>query len=258
MKDLAPKIEKSLFQNMKEFSTATVYEITTTANHLPFGIAIADILQFTPHFHKLTIETYTVVQGTLEVSLDQNKYLLSPGDVIKILPNVIHSARSLGDEPARITVTTIPEFSPDDNYLVTDEMELKQPSDATPMQPLETKPLSRQYDYLAPDGSEIRLLPEMHGGSLAHCLLPAGKTSIAVSHRTVEELWFCISGKGEVWRKKVDFEQVDELSPGVSVTIPTGTHFQFRNTGDEPLCILITTMPPWPGADEAVPVPGKW
>jgi quercetin dioxygenase-like cupin family protein len=123
MKELAPKIQKCLYQNKKEFSAETVYEITTAENGLPFGIAIADILQSTPHVHKLTTETYTVVQGTLEVTLDQNKYVLSPGDVIKILPNVIHSARSLGDEPARITVTTVPEFSPDDYHVVTDGMQ---------------------------------------------------------------------------------------------------------------------------------------
>ena len=121
MKELAPKIEKSLYQNRREFSAETVYEMTTSTKGLPFSIAIADILQSTPHFHKLTTETYTVVQGMLEVSLDQNKYHLSPGDVIKILPNVIHSARSLGNEPARITVTTVPAFSPDDYYIVTEE-----------------------------------------------------------------------------------------------------------------------------------------
>ena len=28
--------------------------------------------------------------------------------------------------------------------------------------------------------------------------------------------------------------------------------------GDEPLAFVITTLPPWPGPDEAVPVPGRW
>src|SRR5262245_13545324 len=141
MKELAEKIEKSLYQNKKEFSAETVYEIITSANGLSFSIDIADILESTPLFHMLTSEIYTVVQGTLEVSLDLNKYLLSPGDVIKILPNVIHSARSLGDEPARITVTTIPEFSPDDYFVANDETQLEQPSEATQMRVFETKPL---------------------------------------------------------------------------------------------------------------------
>ena len=125
MEELAPKIERCLYQNKKVFSAETVYEVTTAEDGLPFGIAIADILQSTPHFHKLTAETYTVVQGTLEVSLDQNKYVLSPGDVIRIPPNVIHSARSLGSEPARIVVITLPEFSPDDYYVVTEAKQVE-------------------------------------------------------------------------------------------------------------------------------------
>ncbi len=33
---------------------------------------------------------------------------------------------------------------------------------------------------------------------------------------------------------------------------------QFRNTGDEDLCFVIVTMPPWPGAEEARRVTDHW
>ena len=49
-----------------------------------------------------------------------------------------------------------------------------------------------------------------------------------------------------------------DVEGGVSLNIEVGTPFQFRNTGDEPLCIVITTMPPWPGEDEAREVKGRW
>jgi hypothetical protein len=39
-----------------------------------------------------------------------------------------------------------------------------------------TTSLGPTYDYLAPDGSEIRLLPEVGGGSLS--LYVAGRSSI--------------------------------------------------------------------------------
>jgi mannose-6-phosphate isomerase-like protein (cupin superfamily) len=110
----------------------------------------------------------------------------------------------------------------------------------------------------APDGSEIRPLLKTVGGSFAHCNLPAGYTSLAVRHRTVEEIWFFISGKGEMWRKQGDREELVEVGPSVCLTIPLGTHFQFRNIGEEPLCSLIATMPPWPGNQEAVRVEGRW
>ncbi len=121
-----------------------------------------------------------------------------------------------------------------------------------------TKQLSDNYDHLAPDSSEIRLLPEVSGGGLAHCTLPAGVISKAVKHTTVEEIWYCISGTGQIWRKIADEEEVTDICPETSLTIPVGVHFQFRTMGSVPLRILIVTIPAWPGEHEAVPVEGYW
>ena len=110
------------------------------------------------------------------------------------------------------------------------------------------------YDYLAPDGSEIRLLPGVRKGSSAHCILPPGKITKPVKHKTVEEIWYVISGQGKMWQKSNETVNVVDLTEGVVITIPTGNHFQFANTGQEPLSLLIFTIPPWPGAHEAVDV----
>jgi mannose-6-phosphate isomerase-like protein (cupin superfamily) len=123
MKDLDPTIDPRLYQNRKAFEAETVYEVTTARDGLPFGIAIADIEQSQLHVHRLTTETYTVVQGSIELALDDERIALHVGDVAVIRPGVVHSARSIGDEPARITVTTIPEFSPDDYFPVPDSVE---------------------------------------------------------------------------------------------------------------------------------------
>jgi mannose-6-phosphate isomerase-like protein (cupin superfamily) len=122
----------------------------------------------------------------------------------------------------------------------------------------DTKPLPTHYDYLAPDQSEIRLLLTTKGGGLCHCTLPPGQTSTAVTHKTVDEIWYFLQGQGEVWRKQGDQEECVTVQPGVCLTIPLSTHFQFRNTGKENLCFVIATMPPWPGADEAEAVKGYW
>jgi mannose-6-phosphate isomerase-like protein (cupin superfamily) len=110
----------------------------------------------------------------------------------------------------------------------------------------------------APDGSNVRPLLSLPGGSLAHFELAAGKTSLAVEHRTVEEIWFVIGGSGEMWRKAEEREEITALAAGVSLTIPLGTAFQFRSFGPEPLTIAAITMPPWPGEGEAYRVEGKW
>ena len=125
-------------------------------------------------------------------------------------------------------------------------------------QNLQTKTLAEQYDYLAPDKSEIRLLATALGGSMCHCTLSAGGVSKSVVHKSVEEIWYCLSGEGQVWRKEGTAELITDVEAGCSLNIPQGTSFQFRNTGDEPLCFIIATIPPWPGENEAIPKSGKW
>ena len=123
---------------------------------------------------------------------------------------------------------------------------------------LDYKQLGRDYDTLAPDESEIRLLAATDRGSMVHCTLPAGKISLAVAHRTVEEVWYFLAGTGQVWRRQGDWERVVDVTAGVSLSIPVGAYFQFRTTGKSPLRFLIVTMPPWPGEDEAYRVADYW
>ena len=121
-----------------------------------------------------------------------------------------------------------------------------------------TKRLPVARDAVAPDGSDVRVLLSLGGGGLVHSELAPGHTAIAVSHRTVEEIWFFLAGRGEMWRKLGDHEAVVPVDPGVCLTIPLGTHFQFRSFGDAPLAAIGVTMPPWPGEGETSEVPGAW
>lgn len=121
-----------------------------------------------------------------------------------------------------------------------------------------TKRLPVGRDAVAPDGSDVRVLLGLKGGGMAHFELLPGQTSTAVTHRTVEEIWFFLSGRGEMWRKQERQEEIVPLEAGVCLTIPLGTHFQFRSFGYEALAALGVTMPPWPGEGEAILVQGKW
>jgi len=126
--------------------------------------------------------------------------------------------------------------------------------------PFKTIALPGKPNYSAPDGSEIRLLPRMKDGSFSHARLPTDHVSKAISHRTVDEIWYFTGGQGKVWRKQGDREETVSVNAGVSLTIPQGTHFQFRNTGSAPLEFVIATMPPWPipHEGETIDVQGKW
>lgn len=124
--------------------------------------------------------------------------------------------------------------------------------------PFQTKMLPARPDAIAPDGSEVRVLLSVGGGSVAHFELGPGETSVAVTHRTVEEVWYFLTGRGEMWRKLDRQEAVVEVTAGLCITIPVGTRFQFRAVGYEPLAAVGMTIPPWPGGNEAAIVSGPW
>lgn len=127
-----------------------------------------------------------------------------------------------------------------------------------------TKP--EQRDAVAPDGSDVRILVDCGGGSMAHFELASGEVSVAIAHRTLDEMWYFVGGHGEMWRRseRDGHEVTVPVSSGVAVSIPRHTHFQFRSNGPEPLAAVGATVPAWPGigdidgSGEVVLVDGPW
>ena len=113
-------------------------------------------------------------------------------------------------------------------------------------------------DAIAPDGSEVRVLCASPRGSMALFTLAPGMVSRAVVHRSVEEIWYVVSGSGRMWRRGATREEIVAIGPGLSLAIPAGTQFQFRCDGAEAIEAVGVTMPPWPGLDEAEIVEGIW
>ncbi len=121
-----------------------------------------------------------------------------------------------------------------------------------------TKHLPSDRDAVAPDGSDVRILLGLGRGGMAHFELGPGKTSLAVTHKTIEAIWFFLSGRGQMWRKLDGHSETVDVYSGICLTIPVGTHFQFRSFGFEPLAAVGVTIPPWPGDGEATVVAGEW
>jgi len=121
-----------------------------------------------------------------------------------------------------------------------------------------TTTLPADSSITAPDGSDVRVLLRLSGGSMAHFQLAAGAVSKAMQHRTVEEIWYVLGGNGQMWRRQGEREETVGLAPGTCLTIPVGTAFQFRAGDHAPFTAVAITMPPWPGDGEAVFVDGPW
>jgi mannose-6-phosphate isomerase-like protein (cupin superfamily) len=109
---------------------------------------------------------------------------------------------------------------------------------------------------VAPDGSDVRVLLTLDAGGLAHFELGPGRISKATRHRSVEEIWYFVGGRGQMWRSQDGRTEIVDVDPGTCLTIPLGTAFQFRSLGFEPLAAIGATMPNWPGPGEAMFVDG--
>ena len=113
-------------------------------------------------------------------------------------------------------------------------------------------------DAKSPAGADIRFIMDGTTGNMIHSTVPPGQINRATVHATVSEFWYILEGKGEVWRRDASAERVTPLLPGVSIDIPVGTAFQYRNVGVAPLKFICITMPPWPGDHEASHLAGAW
>jgi mannose-6-phosphate isomerase-like protein (cupin superfamily) len=128
------------------------------------------------------------------------------------------------------------------------------------MQSFETKSLPQDKDAIAPDGSEVRILLGLEKrGSSAEFRLRPGQVARAVTHKTVHEIWYVLSGEGKIWRSQDGREEISDLKPGVCLTLPLGTRFQFSASATTPLQVFGVTMRPWPNTpDEATVIDGPW
>jgi mannose-6-phosphate isomerase-like protein (cupin superfamily) len=86
----------------------------------------------------------------------------------------------------------------------------------------ETIQLPAEPTRLAPDGSEMRLLPERDSGRVAHSRLPAGSVALAVRHPRVQELWYVLGGEGEMWRSAGEQAEVRRPCSGDRTHYPAG------------------------------------
>ena len=100
----------------------TIHEVITGRHGVGFGLAVVDIQRSSAHSHQHTTETYVLVSGRLEVTVLHGpvitpRILDKPGQSLTIEPGHFHFAVSLYPTPARVTVQSIPPWSPEDHIM---------------------------------------------------------------------------------------------------------------------------------------------
>ena len=123
---------------------------------------------------------------------------------------------------------------------------------------MQTRTFPAAPEARSPAGAEVRYLMEGETGNMIHSTVPPGQVNRATVHATVSEFWHVLAGEGQIWRRDATGEETTVLIRGVSLDIPVGTAFQYRNVSEEDLTFLCISMPPWPGDTEASYVEGVW
>lgn len=105
-------------------------------------------------------------------------------------------------------------------------------------------------DFVTKDGSIIRELmhPKQHGNarqSLAEATVPPGITTALHKHPESEELYYILSGQGEMTLKDNTFR----VSPGDTICIEPGTAHQIHNSGKSDLVFLCCCSPAYSDQD---------
>ncbi|HYO90950.1 MAG TPA: cupin domain-containing protein, partial [Pyrinomonadaceae bacterium] len=95
-----------------------------------------------------------------------------------------------------------------------------------------------------PHGSEIRPLIDRTTSGIERCslaeeLLPAGAAVGRHHHLLTEEIYYILQGRGSM----TVGEEVREVSAGDAVFIPIGKTHTLKNTGDEPMRLLLVCGP---------------
>ncbi|ENN96756.1 hypothetical protein J422_00526 [Methanocaldococcus villosus KIN24-T80] len=103
--------------------------------------------------------------------------------------------------------------------------------------------------FITKDGSIIRELihPKFANSkqSLALAEVPINGKTLLHRHKTSEEIYFILEGKGKMILDNKEFE----IEMGDTILIPPNTKHKVINTGDKPLKILCASYPAYSDND---------
>lgn len=95
--------------------TEIICEIEPSSEHPEYSVAVASICKSNPHFHRLSAETYLVLEGKLNLHVNNKVLHLNKGDSCTVQPHEIHWAEG---NFTLTQVTSRPGWIPEDHIIV--------------------------------------------------------------------------------------------------------------------------------------------
>jgi mannose-6-phosphate isomerase-like protein (cupin superfamily) len=95
-----------------------------------------------------------------------------------------------------------------------------------------------------PHGSELRPLIDRTSSGITQCslaeeILPPGAAVTPHHHREIEEIYYIVSGRGLM----TVGDETREVEAGDAVYVPRGLRHTLRNTGSEPIKLILVCGP---------------
>lgn len=83
-----------------------------------WSTALVNIHDSPRHFHRIEVELFFVVNGTLEIEINGAPRILNAGEHITIYPGMVHRLTSASKEPVHVLCFNFPSFDPNDHHLI--------------------------------------------------------------------------------------------------------------------------------------------
>lgn len=94
--------------------------VVSVAKHIGHALVEVDPGEGSPkHHHERTEEVYHILQGRMDITVDDEDATLGPDDAILISPGQVHKYANGGSDLLRFLVISGPPWTPDDMHLDT-------------------------------------------------------------------------------------------------------------------------------------------
>lgn len=74
-----------------------------------------------PHRHQVCEESYFILQGRAQMSLDEREFEMTPGQACLIIPGQTHQISNTSDQDLEFLAICAPAWYPEDTYLESDK-----------------------------------------------------------------------------------------------------------------------------------------
>lgn len=91
-------------------------EIGGTTNHSLAYVEIPSGKRSPAHYHKVSEETYFILKGSAEMTVDGETFRANPGLAITIMPGEVHTIINDSNELLEFLTVSAPAWVPDDSF----------------------------------------------------------------------------------------------------------------------------------------------